>query len=87
MRAREVEEQLDRAHLSHEWKGGRTDETLLLLIRVFGWLAAFGWAGQRSQKNTGHMNSESEQYFSLTPISRNSILAYFSVMPNRLNIR
>jgi len=43
---------------------------------------ALGWAGQRSQKNTVHMN-EPEQYFSLTPISWNSILVYFPVLPNR----
>ena len=47
----------------------------------FGWLAGLSLAGQLTHRNTVHV--QIEQYFSLTTISRNSIFAYFSVLPNR----
>jgi len=47
---------------------------------AFGWLAAFGWAGwPLSEKQC----FQPERYFFLTIISRNSILTYFPVLPNR----
>ena len=49
--------------------------------RAFGWLAGLSLASQLTHRNTVHV--QTEQYFSLTTISRNSILAYFSVLPNR----
>ena len=50
-------------------------------LGVFGWLKASRLACSATHEITVHVLPE--QYFSLTTISRNSIFAYFSVLPNR----
>jgi len=46
---------------------------------------SFMWQLARRVRLAG--GPQTEQYFSLTAISRNSILAYFSVLPNRVVMR